>query len=166
MGIGPDDAQLNVYTGNAAMMLEGDWMVNVIEDQGQDLANYGLFPFPTGTDRLYFFAEMLYPSKTGNVEAATAFLDYLTSTEVQQDRLGSFGAISVNRNVDYGADQREMDKEWGEIFATLTEVYEPGDQSLPLDVNTEQWRIQNGILTGDIDPSTAAAELQSFIDNR
>jgi raffinose/stachyose/melibiose transport system substrate-binding protein len=166
MGISPQDSNLLVYTGAAAMMLEGDWMVNAISDEGEDLANYGMFPFPTGTNRLYFFAEMLYVGENSpNKEAAIKFLDYISSPEVQQANLGNFGAISIVKDIDYGADRRPLDAEWSEIFAQLTEVYEPGDQAFPLAVNTESWRIQNGMLTGDIDPNEAAGMLQTFIDN-
>ncbi len=166
MGIAPQDSNLLVYTGAAAMMLEGDWMVNGISDEGEDLANYGMFPFPTGSNRLYFFAEMLYVgANSPNKEAAIKFLDYISSPEVQQKNLGNFGAISIVSDIDYGADRRPLDAEWSEIFAQLTEVYEPGDQAFPLAVNTESWRIQNGVLTGDIDPNEAAAQLQTFIDN-
>lgn len=167
LGIGPQDAQLLVYTGNAAMMLEGDWMVNAMVDQGEDLENYGMFPFPTGTNRLYYFAEMLYVTKNSpDIEASIRFLDYLTSNEVQEEQLGNFGAISVNKNISYGSDRRPLDVEWSEFFATMTEVYEPGDQAFPLDVNTESWRVQNGVLTGDISPADAVAQLQTFIDNK
>ena len=166
MGISPQDSNLLVYTGAAAMMLEGSWMVNAIADEGEDLANYGMFPFPTGTNRLYFFAEMLYlGANSPNQEAAIKFLDYISSPEVQQANLGNFGAVSIVRDMDYGADRRPLDQEWSEIFATLTEVYEPGDQAFPLAVNTESLRIQNGVLTGEIDPNEAAAMLQTFIDN-
>jgi raffinose/stachyose/melibiose transport system substrate-binding protein len=166
MGIAPQDSNLLVYTGAAAMMLEGDWMVNAIADEGEDLANYGMFPFPTGTNRLYFFAEMLYlGANSPNKDAAIKFLDYISSPEVQQANLGKFAPLSIVADVDYGTDRRSLDQEWSEIFATYTEVYEPGDQAFPLAVNTESWRIQNGVLTGDIDPNEAAAQLQTFIDN-
>jgi raffinose/stachyose/melibiose transport system substrate-binding protein len=166
MGIAPQDSNLLVYTGAAAMMLEGDWMVNAISDEGEDLANYGMFPFPTGTKRLYFFAEMLYVGEnSAHKEAAIKFLDYISSPEVQQANLGNFGAISIDKDINYGTDRRPLDAEWSEIFTNLTEVYEPGDQAFPLAVNTEYWRIQNGVLTGDIDPSEAAGMLQTFIDN-
>jgi raffinose/stachyose/melibiose transport system substrate-binding protein len=166
MSLTPDDAQLKFFSGDAAMVLEGDWLVNMMVDNGVDLNNVGLVPFPTGTDRLYFFAEMLYPA-TGskNQDGAIRFLDYLTSNEVQQANLGQFGSISINKNVDYGVDQRPLDKAWSDIFAKLTQVYEPGDQSLPLSVNTESWRVQDAVLTGDIAPDAAAAEFQKFIDN-
>jgi len=167
MGIGYQDSNLQVFGGDAAMMLEGDWMVNQLVDAGQDLDNYGIFPFPTGTDRLYFFAEMLYPAASTDVmDAAVNFLDYFTSDEVQQANIGAFGSIPVNKNASYGAEARPLDAEWVEIFNAASEVYEPGDQAFPLDVNTESWRIQDAVLTGDIDPNEAAGQLQAFIDNR
>ena len=166
MGINNDDSALQVYVGQAAMFLEGDWMVQAIEDQGEDLANYGMFPFPTGTDRLYAFAENLYVTAgSPHREAALKFLDYMTSTEVQQEHLGVFGAISVNQQVEYPADRRPLDVEWSDIFAQFSQVYEPGDQAFPLAVNTEYWRIQNGVITGDIAAADAAGLLQDFIDN-
>ena len=167
MGIGYQDSNMQVFTGDAAMMLEGDWLVNQLVDAGQDLDNYGIFPFPTGTDRLYFFAEMLYPAVSSDkMDAAIAFLDYFTSDEVQQANIGAFGSIPVNKNASYGEEARPLDAEWVEIFDAASEVYEPGDQAFPLDVNTESWRIQDGVLIGDIDPNEAAAQLQAFIDNR
>ncbi len=166
MGINNDDSALQVYVGQAAMFLEGDWMVQAIEDQGEDLANYGMFPFPTGTDRLYAFAENLYVTAgSPHREAALKFLDYMTSTEVQQEHLGVFGAISVNQQVEYPADRRPLDVEWSDIFAQFSQVYEPGDQAFPLAVNTEYWRIQNGVIIGDIAAADAAGLLQDFIDN-
>jgi raffinose/stachyose/melibiose transport system substrate-binding protein len=167
MGIGYQDSNMQVFGGDAAMMLEGDWMVNQLVDAGQDLENYGIFPFPTGTDRLYFFAEMLYPAASSDMmDAGVDFLDYFTSDEVQQANIGAFGSIPVNKNASYGDEARPLDAEWVEIFNAASEVYEPGDQAFPLDVNTESWRIQDGVLTGDVDPNEAAAQLQAFIDNR
>jgi raffinose/stachyose/melibiose transport system substrate-binding protein len=166
MGIDNNAAEVNVYTGKTAMMLEGDWQVNGISDQGEDLANYGVFPFPTGTDRLYFFAEMLYVSaKSPHHDAAVRFLDYLTSTKVQQDQLGNFGSVSVNGQVKYPDNRRPLDKQWSDIFAAYKNVFQPGDQAFPLAVTTEYWRIQNGVITGSIDPNAAAGQLQAFIDN-
>jgi raffinose/stachyose/melibiose transport system substrate-binding protein len=166
MGIGFQDANLQVFTGDAAMMLEGDWMAQQIAEAGENTDDYGIFPFPTGTDRLYFFAEMLYPAASSEqLDKAIEFVDHFTSDDVQQEFASAFGAISVNRNVT-NDDPTAMESEWVEIFDAAEEVYEPGDQAFPLDVNTEYWRIQDGIITGDVDPNEAAAQLQAFIDNR
>jgi raffinose/stachyose/melibiose transport system substrate-binding protein len=167
MGIGYQDAQGQWFTGDAAMMIEGDWMVNQLVDAGQDLANYAIFPFPTGTDRMYFFAEMNYPSASSDqMDAAVSFLDYFSSDEVQQKYLGQFGSIAVNKNVTYPEDTRPLDAWWVDLFNASTAVYEPADQAFPLDVNTEYWRIEDGVLTGDIAPADAAGQMQEFIANR
>jgi raffinose/stachyose/melibiose transport system substrate-binding protein len=166
MGIGFQDANLQVFTGDAAMMLEGDWMAQQIAEAGENTDDYGILPFPTGTDRLYFFAEMLYPAaNSGQLDTAIEFVDHFSSDEVQQEFASAFGAISVNKNVT-DPDPTAMEAEWVEIFDAAEQVYEPGDQAFPLDVNTEYWRIQDGIITGDVDPNEAAAQLQTFIDNR
>jgi raffinose/stachyose/melibiose transport system substrate-binding protein len=166
MGIGFQDANLQVFSGDAAMMLEGDWMAQQIGEAGENTDDYGILPFPTGTDRLYFFGEMLYPAaSSGQLDTAIDFVDHFSSNEVQQQFASAFGAISVNKNVT-NDDPSAMESEWVEIFDAAEEVYEPGDQAFPLDVNTEYWRIQDGIITGDVDPNEAAAQLQAFIDNR
>lgn len=166
MSLTPQDASLLLYTGQAAMVLEGDWMVNSIASEGEDLENYGMFVFPTGTERLYFFAEMHYVTAgSASTDAAIRFLDFLSSDEIQQTYLGTFGAISVNKNVEYGVERRPLEVEWSEFFAQYTGVYEPSDQAFPPAVNNEFWRVQNSILTGDMDPNEAAGILQTFIDN-
>jgi raffinose/stachyose/melibiose transport system substrate-binding protein len=167
MGITFQDANLQVFTGDAAMMIEGDWMVQQIPEQsGEDTDAYGILPFPTGTDRLYFFAEMFYPAAaSGQLDTAIDFLDLFSSAEVQQQFAGAFGAISTNKNVTVD-NPSAMESEWVEIFDAAEQVYEPSDQAFPLDVFTEYVRIQDGIITGDVDPNEAAAQLQTFIDNR
>jgi raffinose/stachyose/melibiose transport system substrate-binding protein len=97
--MGIDQAQsFNLFVGDrAAMMLEGDWLVGQLREL-ERTDDFGLFIFPTGTDRLYGFAEYLYiSSKSPNAEAAAKFVDYLSSDAVQQEHLGAFGSISVNR---------------------------------------------------------------------
>jgi raffinose/stachyose/melibiose transport system substrate-binding protein len=38
------------------------------------------------------------------------------------------------------------------------------DQSFPLNVTTEYWRIQNSVVTGSIAPADAGKALQTFVD--
>ena len=40
------------------------------------------------------------------------------------------------------------------------------DQAFPLDVTNEFWRIQNLVATDQLDPASAGAEFQKFIDAR
>ena len=165
MGVDNLQSESLLYAGQAAMALEGDWFSSPI-DVNDSKDEYGLFPFPTGTGRLYGFTEAIYiGEQSEHKDEAAMFLDYLTSTEVQETFVGPFGSLSVNKEVAPVSDH-PLDTAWIEIFDNAEGIYLNGDQSLPLDVTTEYWRIQNGVALGDIDPADAGAELQSFIDAR
>jgi raffinose/stachyose/melibiose transport system substrate-binding protein len=165
--MGIDNAQaFNLFTaGRAAMMLEGDWLVQQLAEAG-NLDDYDVFPFPTGTDRLYGFAEYHYIStKSQNADLAAKFLDYFVSTPVQQEVLGMFSTTSINKNVKYEG-LRPMDQKWVDIFNTYSQVYMNGDQAFPLDVTTEYFRIINEVASGNVAPADAGGQLQKFIDDR
>jgi raffinose/stachyose/melibiose transport system substrate-binding protein len=165
--MGIDQAQsFNLFiAGRAAMMLEGDWLVQQLSEN-TNLDDYGMFPFPTNTNRLYGFAEYHYIStKSPSADVAAKFLDYFTSTPVQQATLGLFSTTSVNKQVKY-ENQRPLDAEWGEIFNKYSTVYMNGDQAFPLDVTTEYFRVINEVASGNIDAATAAQQMQSFIAKR
>jgi len=164
--MGIDNAQsFNLFVaGRAAMMLEGDWLVQQLAEAG-NLDTYGIFPFPTGTKRLYGFAEYHYIStKTKSPDLAAKFLDYFISADVQQAALGKFSTTSINKNVKY-ADLRPLDARWQEIFKDYTQVYMNGDQAFPLNVTTEYFRVINEVASGNLAPADAAGQLQTFIDN-
>lgn len=165
--MGIDDAQaFNLFVADrAAMVLEGDWLVGMLDEAGK-LDDVDFFPFPTGTNRLYGFADYNYiSSKSKNPDLAAKFLDYLASTPVQQEALGSFGTTSVNKNVVY-SDMRPLDKKWLDVFNTYSEVYLNGDQAFPLDVTTEYFRVINEVVSGNMSPADAVKAMQTFIDNK
>jgi len=165
--MGIDNTQsFNLFlAGRAAMMLEGDWLVQQLAEGG-NLDDYGLFLFPTGTDRLYGFAEYNYvSSKSKNPDVAAKFLDYFLSTPVQQSILGQLSTTSVNKNVVY-ENQRPLDAEWLDVFKTHDAVFMNGDQAFPLDVTTEYFRVINEAASGNMQPADAAAALQKFIAAR
>lgn len=165
--MGIDNSQsFNLFlAGRAAMMLEGDWLVSQLRNENR-LADFDLVPFPTGTDRLYGFAEYLYvSSKSGKADAAAKFLDYMLSDKVQQENLGAFGSISINSNVKYEKID-PLDQKWMDIFAKYDKIYMNGDQAFPLDVTTEYFRVINEVASGNIKPEDAGKAMQSFIANK
>lgn len=165
--MGIDHSQsFNLFLANrAAMMLEGDWLVGQLR-QSKRMEDFDMFPFPTGTGRLYGFAEYLYvSSKSQQSEAAIDFLDYLLSDEIQQRYLGIFGAISVNANTQY-KNVDPLDQRWMDTFAQYQNVYMNGDQAFPLDTTTEYFRVIDAVVSGDLAPESAGQTLQEFINNR
>lgn len=166
--MGIDQAQsFNLFVaGRAAMMLEGDWLVRQLNET-TDLSQYGVFPFPTGTNRLYGFAEYFYIStKADDPDLAAEFLDFFSSDEYQKEVEGAFGVIPVNINVDLGEDALPLEEEWVDIFAAAEGTYVNGDQAFPLDVTTEYFRIVNEVISGNMEPAEAAQQMQTFINNR
>lgn len=166
--MGIDNKQsFSLFTaGRAAMMLEGDWLVGQLASTGSNLDDYGMFPFPTNTQRLYGFAEYHYIStKSPHPDLAAKFLDYFLSTKVQQETLGHFSSTSVNKNVQY-ANQKPLEAEWLDVFKTYGKVYMNGDQAFPLDVTTEYFRVINDVAAGNTEPAEAAKQLQTFIAGR
>lgn len=164
MGISQQQSFSLFVAGRAAMMLEGSWLVQQLSESS-DLENFGIFPFPTGTDRLYGFAEYHYvSSKSKNPDLAAEFLDYFLSTDVQQRFLGTMATNSVNANVKH-ENPRPLDAEWNEIFATYDQMFVNGDQGFPGNVTTEYFRVINEVASDTMEPQAAADAMQSFIDN-
>ena len=164
MGIDASQSQKLFFAGRAAMMLEGNWLVQQLDEAGV-MDEMGIFPFPTGTDRLYGFAEYHYiNSKSKNPDLAAEFLDYFNSTDVQQRYLGTMATNSINSQVVY-ENQRPLDAEWGEIFAKYTQMFVNGDQAFPAAIVPEYFRVINEVVTGGMQPQEAASALQTFIDN-
>lgn len=166
--MGIDEAQSNqlYYAGRAAMALQGDWFVNQLDENTDDLDNFGVFELPTGTDRLYGFAEYWYiAARADDPDLAAEFLDLFTSDEFQDQIKGAFGALSVNVNVEVADDAPAMYGDWVELFRNAKGTFVNGDQAFPLDVTTEYFRVINEVVTGNMEPAAGAAAMQTFIDN-
>jgi raffinose/stachyose/melibiose transport system substrate-binding protein len=164
MGISNDDSSQLFFSGQAAMALEGTWLNSQVVDNGMDPAEVGIFPFPTGTGRLYGFGEGLYVSKsTDKADLAAKFLDFFTSDESQSGAEGAWSPISANKNVT-PSDTDTLAHYWVDMLADSTGLYVNNDQNFSTATTGEYWRIQNLVLTGDLDPADAGAEFQKFRD--
>jgi len=164
MGISNDDSSQLFFSGQAAMALEGTWLNSQVVDNGMDPAEVGIFPFPTGTGRLYGFGEGLYVSKsTDKADLAAKFLDFFTSDESQSGAQGAWSPISANKNVT-PSDTDTLAHYWVDMLADSTGLYVNNDQNFSTATTGEYWRIQNLVLTGDLDPADAGAEFQKFRD--
>jgi raffinose/stachyose/melibiose transport system substrate-binding protein len=154
------------FANRAAMMLETDPMAGQIRTEVKDSQNFGVFPFPTDTGRLYGFGVTLYvnPHSTKK-DLAAKFLDYFVSDKVQQEHLGSFGPLGVNKNVVHKSPDA-LDQAWLGIFSKYDKSFINGDQAFPLDVTTEYFRVINGVAGDTLEPEKAPATLQTFIDKR
>ncbi len=167
IGINNDESSALFYGGKAAMALEGDWFNASIAGQKMNLDDVGVFTLPTSTNRLYGFEQAQYITKDSkNKDAAAKFLDYFTSTKVQQETLGLFAVQSVNKDVKPDeAKASSLDKAWDGVFKNAKGLYMNNDQNLNQSQTREYWRIQNLVATGGLDPKQAGAEMQKFLDS-
>lgn len=164
IGINNDESSALFFGGKAAMALEGDWFNAQIKDNAK-VEDFGVFPLPTGTGRMYGFEQAMYVTKDSkNADAAAKFLDFMMSTPVQKETLGTFSTQSVNKEVK-PAETDELSKSWAGIFANAKGLYMNNDQNLSQSQTTEYWRIQNLVATGGLDPAKAGAEFQKFLDS-
>jgi raffinose/stachyose/melibiose transport system substrate-binding protein len=167
VSINNDESSSLLYSGDAAMALEGDWFNQVLRDNDQDENNYGIMQFPTGTGRLYGFVEANYISANSkHPDEAAKFLDFITNDVEQPKFIKAFGSQSVNVNVKAAADQSALDASWTPIFTESKGLFMNNDQNLSLAETTEYWRVQNLVATGELDPKKAGAEFQKFIDQQ
>ncbi|WP_103061739.1 ABC transporter substrate-binding protein [Actinomyces qiguomingii] len=164
MSISNDDSSLLFWDGRAAMALEGTWFNAQCVDNGMDPQEVGIFPFPTGTGRLYGFGEGFYiNANTPKADLAASFLDFVTSAEQMSGSGGAWAAVSVNKEVEVSQDN-PLDALWPPILESSEEMYNNFDQALGLDETTEYWRIQNAVLIGDMAPEQAGPAMQKFIE--
>ncbi|MEU6249625.1 extracellular solute-binding protein [Glycomyces sp. NPDC047010] len=164
MGISADDAAQLFFTGEAAMSLEGTWYAAQATANGMDPEDVGVFLFPTGTGRMYGFGEGFYiNAMSPRADKAAEFLDFITSEAGLAIAGANWGVMPVNRNVPVD-DTNPLNAAWSDLFAATDGMYVNNDQNFSTAATTEYWRIQNSVLTGDIDPADAGAEFQTFRD--
>lgn len=164
IGINNDESSSLFFNGKAAMALEGDWFNSQIKDNAK-VEDFGVFPLPTGTGRMYGFEQAMYVTKDSqHKDAAAKFLDFMMSTPVQKETLGTFSTQSVNKDVK-PTETDELSTSWAAIFTDAKGLYMNNDQNLSQAQTTEYWRIQNLVATGGLDPAKAGAEFQKFLDS-
>ena len=161
LGIDPGNSHIPAYTGEAAMLYEGDWMVGRFEEEGSSTDDFGFFPFPTNTERISFFTELFFvPNTAADKEEAIEFLDFMVSAETQQEYAGRFGTLSPTLGVELPGDIHALAQETNEIVADAPGIYVPGDQALPLEVVNEYFRAQDDVIAGVASPQEAAEIMQ------
>jgi raffinose/stachyose/melibiose transport system substrate-binding protein len=165
LGIEPSEAKIPVYQNRAAMQYEGDWFVGTLRTDEQPLENYDFFVFPTGTERLSFFTEMLWIAKNSeNKDLAAKFIDYFTSPEVQTKYLGTLTTVSPTVGVEPETEREALDQKWVDALANYSAVYFPADQAFPNEITSFYFKVQDDVIAGALAPEEAGARLQQEID--
>jgi raffinose/stachyose/melibiose transport system substrate-binding protein len=164
LGVEPTEGIIPVYRGEAAMQYEGGWIIPRLISDEQDLENWGFFPFPTDTDRIYFFSEQLFIARNSDSrEASARFIDFWTSPDVQQQYGAVFGGASPTVGVKPEQDN-PLSSSFYDLITSAPGIFWPADMALPLSVAQAYFKANDDIVAGVIEPSEAGAIVQEAID--
>jgi raffinose/stachyose/melibiose transport system substrate-binding protein len=157
-----------MFQDKAAMTIDGDWSVTTLQQGKQDLSDWGIFPFPTGTGQLYGFTESLWiSSKSSHKAQAAKLINYLVSAPVQKKYFNELGAtVSPTIGVTPPASLNSYSTAWYKLFnsGNSNTMYQPSDQAFPPDIVTAYELQMQKVELGQQNGTTAVANLQKAID--
>jgi raffinose/stachyose/melibiose transport system substrate-binding protein len=164
LGVEPTEGIIPAYRGEAAMQYEGGWLIPRLVADGQDLNNWGYFPFPTETDRIYFFSEELFITKRSrHKEDAAKFIDFWTSREVQQKYVAAFGGASPTVGVEF-KEGPAMQQDFYRLITNAKRTFLPADMALPLPVVQAYFKANDQVVSGEIEPTRAGRIVQDAVE--
>jgi raffinose/stachyose/melibiose transport system substrate-binding protein len=161
----PSDLGFEFYTGNAGMVVEGQWLDGTINQEEQDISKFGVFAFPSGgTNRLSAFAEMIQVNKNltpEELEAAMTFLNFFQSKE-NVARFPAYYNTLPLIDLEWNPDQPNVPIMMN--MANTNGTFTVTDQAFPTEVSDALFRVQDGVVTGETTPRQGAAIIQTAIE--
>lgn len=162
----PNDTRMAVYTGDAAMDIQGQWYDgNIIQDE-QPMEQFGVFAFPSGEkNRLSAFVEMTeFNAKNTpeELEACVRFMDFYYSQE-NVDRYAAY----FNQPLPLIDPVMPKDQPNVPVLLKLGEengTFTITDQAFPTEVADALFNVQAGIANNEMTPEEGAAKIQEAIE--
>lgn len=162
----PDDTYMALFSGSAAMDVQGQWYDGRILQEEQDIETYGVFAFPSGeTNRMSAFVEMTQYNANiseDKLEASMAFMDYYYSQE-NVDLYSDFynqPLPTLDAVMPDGQDNVPVMLEMAEENGTFTIT----DQAFPTEVADALFDVQDALAAGQMTPEEGAAAIQAAIE--
>lgn len=159
----PNESKMALYSGDAAMVLEGPWFDTTLIEDEFDVEKIGVFSFPTDQTplRVSSFVEMLQIKKDAPEEvqdAAVKFAEYATSKEAAEKYPENFHWIVTADGIEPPA---ELPNVPYLIDAMNTGTFVITDQALPQDMIVKFFEAQDNVILGEFSPEEAAEFLQN-----
>lgn len=156
-----EDARTQFVNGKAAMMINGPWELQNLQDAGM---NYGVAPLPAGAEpatglggeNVVTFAEGAQP------EAAVKFLEFITGTEGAQMYCDESGQLSSRVDLEGKlalSDDPDMQVFEAQLDSAHARAYGAKYNEISAAVQTSLQKV----LTGAASPKDAAAEAAATI---
>ena len=164
--IDPNDTMMAIFSGRAAMDIQGPWYDGMILQNDQDMDNYGVFAFPSGgTNRLSAFAEMTQFSANNTIEeleASIKFMDYYYSEDTAARYAEYFKPLPKK-----GAKMPEGQPNAPALLGIASEngTFTITDQAFPTQVADALFSVQDAIAYGQMSPEKGAETIQKAIEN-
>jgi len=165
----PGDLTILLFSGQAAMQIEGQWFDGVILNNDQSMDDWGVFPFPSGVgnNRISGFVEMFQLNANlsqAELEATVAFLDYYFEAH-NVEAFPSDYSLPVPQ---YGRAD-EVPAELVNVIPIMNYMSNNGaftitDQALPTEVLDAFFMAQDSVALGTMTPEEAASSIQRAIE--
>ena len=159
----PDTTRYSVFSGKAAMDIDGQWFDSYIIDDGMNMDDFGTFAFPEA--RLSSFVEMFQFDKNiseAELKAVMEFLDFYMGDEFVNEHSSGYNMPLPVQGSKAPADQVHIDG----IFAVSDEVgsFTVTDEALPSEVIDTLFNVQSAIANNEMTPAEGAAAIQTSIE--
>lgn len=159
----PDTTRYSVFSGKAAMDIDGQWFDSYIIDDGMNMDDFGTLAFPEA--RLSSFVEMFQFDKNiseAELKAVMEFLDFYMGDEFVNEHSSGYNMPLPVQGSKAPADQVHIDG----IFAVSDEVgsFTVTDEALPSEVIDTLFNAQSAIANNEMTPAEGAAAIQTSIE--
>lgn len=162
----PNDVNIPLFSGKAAMDIEGQWYDGTLIQNEQDINNWGVFSIPTsGTNRLSSFGDMTQfnaKNTDDEMDACVAYLDYYNSDE-NVAKYTKFYSQPLPRNgakMPDGQPNVPILMDMGKNNGTFTIT----DQAFPTEVADALFSVQDALANHQMTPQDGAAKIADAID--
>lgn len=161
----PNDTKLLVYSGKAAMDIQGQWNDGTLQTDEQDYDNYEFFAFPSGgTNRMSSFVEMTQFNTNNTqeeLEDCIKFMNYYYNQDnvTKYASYYNFPLPRTNATMPEGQPFVPVMLQTANTNGTFTIT----DQALPTEVVNVLFNVQDGLAYNQITPTEGAQMIQDAI---
>lgn len=162
----PNDTLIAMANGQCAMDIQGQWQDGKILQEGLDISDYGVFPFPSGdTNRMSAFAEMTQfnvDNTDEQLDACMKFMDFYYSEE-NVEKYAEYYNLPLPK---VGAEMPEGQPNVAELMELSSEtgIFTITDQAFPTEVADVLFNAQDAIANGQMTPEEGAKNIQEAIE--
>lgn len=149
-----EDISADFYTGKAAMMIGGSWMIPTLESEAPDL-NWAVAQIPKDKEHTSVVGgESIAIGKGQNVEAAWTFIEWMLETDRQVEWAKAMGNFPITSEA--ASDSYFQDDETLKVFVDIIETsqgYGWGENHN--EINSAIYTALQDVLAGGLSPEEA-----------